>query len=482
MTRIIGILILMGVYIPLFSQSSVYRPIEPQRGFFDFSEADITTQLAEATDGLGFKKKVFREVEDAFELRKERLLRDADKGYFLYDDHIYSHCKRVFDRIKAANPELAKQSYRLLVSRSAIPNAACWGEGTLVINLGLLARLETEGQLAFVLAHELAHQSQDHVNRRIIANAEWLHSPELQDTLREIMRSPYYQVSRARRFVTRNAFEEGRHSRNRESEADSLGLLYMLQAGYPPAEAVACLDILDRIDEPLFGEGFSLEAWLEEISFTYRPTWVQYQPDTFYAYIDVSEEMKDSLKTHPDCQKRMGQVAAMLNGLEMPESIAQIGEMGISWQERCQLELLHTYYLDEAYAKAIHVGLRMIARYPEQAFIKGIIALSAQELYAYKFNHELGKVLPLPHRDYSDAYNQTLHFLNKLRLRYLLDFSNLCWVAYSADNHTEEFMLMAEILAFAHAEDTGKRDSAIDRYLQYYPEGRFRTRIQQTFR
>ena len=54
--------------------------------------------------------------------------------------------------IVQSNPGKQLEDIRLLIHRSPIPHAACYGKGSTALNLGLLRRLQNESQLAFVLA------------------------------------------------------------------------------------------------------------------------------------------------------------------------------------------------------------------------------------------------------------------------------------------------------------------------------------------
>ncbi|RZK51413.1 MAG: hypothetical protein EOO59_15085, partial [Hymenobacter sp.] len=78
-------------------------------------------------------------------------------------DPVLEPCvQRVFGQIKAANPQLPP--VQLVLSRNPVPNAHALGNGTVMLNVGLLAHLENEAQLAFILCHELAHVQARHMD------------------------------------------------------------------------------------------------------------------------------------------------------------------------------------------------------------------------------------------------------------------------------------------------------------------------------
>ncbi|MEL7296045.1 MAG: M48 family metallopeptidase [Pseudomonadota bacterium] len=62
-------------------------------------------------------------------------------------------------------PERAYQ-FRLLIAESSVPNAVALPGGTIVVTSRLLDDVESENELAFVLAHELGHfHGRDHLRR-----------------------------------------------------------------------------------------------------------------------------------------------------------------------------------------------------------------------------------------------------------------------------------------------------------------------------
>lgn len=59
--------------------------------------------------------------------------------------------------------------YRVRVVEDPAVNAFTFGGGLINVNAGLIARMENEAQLAFILAHEIAHVVEHHVPEGITA-------------------------------------------------------------------------------------------------------------------------------------------------------------------------------------------------------------------------------------------------------------------------------------------------------------------------
>jgi predicted Zn-dependent protease len=122
-------------------------------------------------------------------------------------------------------------------------NAFALPGGQIFITRGLLSRLETEAQLATVLAHEIGHV----VNRHA---AEHLAKAQLSDNL-----SIAVGVGASGRGGGRfsqaisqvvGSLMQLKYSREDELEADKFGLLYSSQAGFDPGAMLGVMDILAK--------------------------------------------------------------------------------------------------------------------------------------------------------------------------------------------------------------------------------------------
>lgn len=127
--------------------------------------------------------------------------------------------------------------WRFAVVQSDAVNAFAAPGGYVLLSSGLLRLLVSEHELAFVLAHEIAHIDHQHhykvIRRQRLADAALR---ELNDGERD------EDVSR---LATTNAQVYARGlDRRAEFEADSRGVEIMLRAGYDPAAAI---DVLAKL-------------------------------------------------------------------------------------------------------------------------------------------------------------------------------------------------------------------------------------------
>jgi beta-barrel assembly-enhancing protease len=136
-------------------------------------------------------------------------------------------------------------TYSIKVVRDANINAFTFGAGVLYVNAGLLARMDNEAQLAMVVGHEIAHVTESHVVRGIESNYNTQLLGQLAGQAAaasgKIPLTP--AVFKLTYEYSMNAAING-HGRSAESEADVLGLEYMVKAGYDPREAPRTFEVL----------------------------------------------------------------------------------------------------------------------------------------------------------------------------------------------------------------------------------------------
>jgi Zn-dependent protease with chaperone function len=84
----------------------------------------------------------------------------------LYDNLlVQDHINRLGQQLV---PEDSEKAYAFKVIPDPIPLAETLSTGTIYVSTGLIAMLETEAQLAYVLAHEMAHVHYDHWRDRVM--------------------------------------------------------------------------------------------------------------------------------------------------------------------------------------------------------------------------------------------------------------------------------------------------------------------------
>ena len=141
---------------------------------------------------------------------------------------------------KAAGAEsmLSGYAWEFNLIKDAQVNAFCMPGGKIVVYEGILPYTQTEGGLAVVLGHEVAHAIAKHANERVSQQMVAQYGSA-------ILGSAIGGTSAATQEMVGAAYGIGAQygvlmpfSRKQELEADHLGLIFMAIAGYDPNEAI----------------------------------------------------------------------------------------------------------------------------------------------------------------------------------------------------------------------------------------------------
>lgn len=150
----------------------------------DSKKTSVKNQL-ESAYKVSIKNTKDKEFKEFQEKRQKDLIQQLNYNGFLFDNTFYPLANEVLKEIKQANSQTFNIPAQVLIGRSSIPNAFCYGNGVLVINIGLISRLQNKDQLAFVISHEFSHQVLDHVDKRVIKEIEFKKSKRYKKDIKE---------------------------------------------------------------------------------------------------------------------------------------------------------------------------------------------------------------------------------------------------------------------------------------------------------
>jgi predicted Zn-dependent protease len=173
----------------------------------------------------------------------------AEFGGPVQNERLQQYVQRVGNSIAVhTEADFPKLDWEFTLLDSPVINAFALPGGKIFITRGLADRMTNEAQLAGVLGHEIGHVSAEHAARRIgqhaifntgLAVAGLAVSAQSEDsTLRQ-----YGQVAIPALAIGGNLVLLS-YGRDEESQADSLGMRYMMRAGYNPRGQLQVMEIL----------------------------------------------------------------------------------------------------------------------------------------------------------------------------------------------------------------------------------------------
>ena len=81
----------------------------------------------------------------------------VESGLLVYGSPMNKYVEKVADNLLDSHYRTLRQELRFYILRRSDVNAYSYANGMIVVTTGLLAQLQNESELAFILAHEIAH-------------------------------------------------------------------------------------------------------------------------------------------------------------------------------------------------------------------------------------------------------------------------------------------------------------------------------------
>jgi beta-barrel assembly-enhancing protease len=187
-------------------------------------------------------------IDDEKKLGKEFYNKLAKHHLLLENKRLNEYIVKIGNLILEDNKKVPFEFHFSIVNNSAI-NAFATPGGYIYINKGLINAVENEGQLAGVIAHEIAHANARHV-ASIIEKSRKLNIATLAAILAGAFLGGGGDATAAivALSVAGAASLSLKYSREHEEEADRLGIQYLSGAGYYPAAMVDFLKIMKKYE------------------------------------------------------------------------------------------------------------------------------------------------------------------------------------------------------------------------------------------
>lgn len=310
-------------------------------------------------------------------------------GKVFYGDPVTNYCQSIVDKL-VGDDEKLKNSIRVYTVKSLLTNAAATANGIIFVNLGLIAQLETEAQLAFILSHELIHFTNHDVMDQYIE----------EDNLKNVEDFPMNKSDQQKRLSN--------YSRSQESEADKQGFeKFFKKSGYSKYAPFEVLEIMQYsylpFDEEVFNKSiFESGNYRIPISFLLEQT----------SSIKAVDDYDDENSTHPNLLKRKQQLDQIIQGRSGSDFLIS-NSIFNHCRKLARFELSRLHLNNQNYIQALYNSYLLLSNNPNNRYLRLSIAKALHGLTVYEGKGNLSLVLP-PYEEIEGASQQLYYLLDQL--------------------------------------------------------------------
>lgn len=393
--------IIFSLFFLVFYQikAQTYKPIDTTsnqsiKDFVSSYETRHKNKMSEVKKE--FSGEVKKKIETIYTEQFDEFVKGIKNGELYFDKEINSYLQKILNHIIDSNPELKEFELRIFFSRESTPNAFSVGDGTLVIHLDLLNTIKTEGELASVISHEIAHYTLNHSDKSIKDYAEKISSKDFKKEEYRIKKSKYNRQQSAEKLVKSLVYSRKSKSREIEFEADLKGYSYFKNTKYNQKDfinALAKLQDSDKEKDSLINNDYKkvfdtknqkfIDEWL------YMEDFSQYK----YSKKHVLNWEIDSLKTHPDCLNRIEKIKEFKpNDIKTTFSVDEV--MMHKTFEIAKMEFIFNLYFFKQYGHSLYETLKLLKYDSENPFLLKMLAINVEELSKAKKNMKLNTYIP----------------------------------------------------------------------------------------
>ena len=265
-------------------------------------------------------------------------------GHIVYGDPISTLAAHIADTLLKDYPTLRSELRFYTVTSSQV-NAFTTPQGMIFINTGLVAQLENEAQLAFIIAHEIIHYYRAHGLETLVGDNRKTRRRDLDD-----------EAEQAGDYLRHH-----HRSHEMENEADSLGIaLFYLPSPYSKTIVDGVFDILQYSNLPFDDIPFDT-TYFNTPYYRLGGVWLDTVAD-----ITSRDNYDDSHSTHPNILSRRRRATLALNGHKggLPFVVSTPAEF-LALRHRARVECLRQDLLSGHPARAFYNSWLLLRDRPD---------------------------------------------------------------------------------------------------------------------
>ncbi len=327
-----------------------------------------------------------------------------NSGFVIFNDPISNYAEKILDLILKNNPEL-RSKINIYTIKTTSASAFSSSDGNIFISIGLMAQLQNEAQLAYIISHEIVHITKEHHAQNFVS---------LENIL---INKKRYTLNES----TLNALFS--YQKENEFEADKLALTeFYKNTNYDISEIGNLFDVLLYSYLPIDETKFELTVFESE---HYKfPT--DYRL-TNYNEITAIEDYNDSKSMHPNILKRR------LKIIELTKNENNTGEKYLisetefkNVRKIARFELSNLYRINKDFEQAIYNSYLLLKKYPENKYLQTNIAESLYGIAYYKNKGNFHKI-----HTASEQIEGALQQVNFLTEKLTKQEMNICALRYA---------------------------------------------------
>lgn len=305
-------------------------------------------------------------------------------GYVTYGDEISSYLEKIADKLLKKNKSL-RSKLRFYTLKSNSTNAFSTEQGIVFVTTGLISQVTSEAQIAYVLAHEISHYTEHHV-----------------------VETFSYQNNNRRQGIEQMSV----YSKDKEFEADKLGLKMYYDAGYSKEEILSTFDVLMYSYLPFDEIDISLDYFASGDSLFLPPSLF---PEEKFE-IKAIEDEDDTRSSHPNIKSRKDALDEEFSGMKnWKNEINPLGDDKFYYiRNIARFESIRNDVADASYGKALYSIYLMERDFPESMYIKRMKAQTWLGLLMFRLENKISRTIDRK-SDYEGSSASVHHMIRSLK-------------------------------------------------------------------
>lgn len=305
-------------------------------------------------------------------------------GRLLFNDELTVYLNKVARYVLRSEKKLYDE-LRFYVLKSTVVNAFSTDQGIIIFTTGLLAQLENEAQLAYIIAHEVSHYTEEHVKEAYLEKRNLAKG-----------QGKYERLDYESRISELSIYEK-----SKELEADSKGVEMYLKTEYAVDEIFSSFEML-------------LYSYLPFDEVKFDPDFVNTDilniPDIFFPDttkpVTKEEGYDDSGSSHPNIQKRMDTVFDQVENKSSRGNLKyKISESDfLRVRELARFEQLNLLLAERKYGEVLYNIFLLNRAHPDNRFLDLCFVKAWYGLVKYKNANRYREVVTKPKKIEGESF------------------------------------------------------------------------------